>query len=491
MSTMSQYLPLSIPSSSILEFLEQHHVDPVLLTYSVLLVSAVVVIYCGSHATLHRPNTALPADPNDPKFDPADLSPPSSREKLMEEDAYLMPVMGGVMLVGMYFLIKKLTAKYIEMFFNVYFAVFGVFAVAKSFGSAFKVIAKRTGTSLTRWRITVVENPPWNEQPVAKERENGERKSIESTDSVATIGSSGGVSAEREKLMNQLVKTPTLRQMLTPSFFLNQYKISSQLSKLPPVPEEVAKWYISSADILGFPLGLAVVVGNWYTQNWLLGNILGASFAFSSIQILMIDSFKTGYIMLSGLFVYDIFFVFGTDVMVTVATSLTVPIKLTAPRPATASSPRGSNAMLGLGDIIVPAIFLSLCLRFDLWNFHRKNPNLAYASARKFPKPFFNIAMLLYAFALVTTIGIMHALKTAQPALLYLCPGIGGAVIVTAIVRKEWSIMWGYKEETEEDKQEQLKEEKEREDKEKTSKIDSRDAIKSSEKEVIDHIDPN
>ncbi|KAK9238255.1 signal peptide peptidase-domain-containing protein [Lipomyces kononenkoae] len=479
---MSQNLPLSIPSSYILEFLEQHHVDPVLLTYSVLLFSAVVVIYCGSHATLHRPNTALPADPTDPKFDPADLSPPSSREKLMEEDAYLMPVLGGIMLVGMYLLIKRLSAKYIEMFFNAYFAIFGVFAVAKSFGSALKAIAKRTGTSLTRWKITVVENPPWEGLEDAKNTDNGEHKTKESINSVSTK------SAEREELMNQLVKKPTLRQMLSPSFVYNQYKISSQLSKLPPVPEEVAKWHISSSDILAFPVGLAIVIGNWYTQNWILGNILGASFAFASIQILMIDSFKTGYIMLSGLFLYDIFFVFGTDVMVTVATSLTVPIKLTAPRPATASSPKGSNAMLGLGDIIVPAIFLSLCLRFDLWNFHRKNPNLAYASARKFPKPFFNMALLLYALALITTIAIMHLFKTAQPALLYLCPGIGGAVIVTAVVRNEWSIMWGYKEESEEEKQERLKEKKQKEEKP-AAECESESETKSSNEQVVDGLD--
>jgi minor histocompatibility antigen H13 len=35
-----------------------------------------------------------------------------------------------------------------------------------------------------------------------------------------------------------------------------------------------------------------------------------------------------GYILLAGLFFYDIFFVFGTNVMVTVAVSMDVPIKV-------------------------------------------------------------------------------------------------------------------------------------------------------------------
>ncbi|KAK7206312.1 signal peptide peptidase-domain-containing protein [Myxozyma melibiosi] len=347
----------SIPQTSLFELLEKYNLDPVIGTYAILLVSATVVIYCASHATLHRPDTALRADPKDPKFEPSDLEVPSSNEKLEAEDAYLMPVMGGFMLVGMYFLIKKLDKKYIEMFFNAYFALFGLFAVATTFGSL----------------------------------------------------------------------------MLYKSYF-------------------------TSADLLGLPIALAIVVGNWYTSNWILGNIMGASFAFSSIRFLTIDSFKTGYIMLIGLFLYDIFFVFGTDVMVTVATSLTVPIKLTAPRPATATSSR-SEAMLGLGDIIVPAIFLSLCLRFDSWNYYRKHAGTPYSSARPFPKPFFNSAMVMYVVALLVTICVMHFFKAAQPALLYLCPGIGGAVVVTAFIKGEWAVLWGYKEISESDKADAKKEE--------------------------------
>lgn len=50
-----------------------------------------------------------------------------------------------------------------------------------------------------------------------------------------------------------------------------------------------------------------------------------------------------------GLFVYDVFWVFGTEVMVTVAKKFDAPIKLLFPRGG--ESP---PAMLGLGDIVVP-----------------------------------------------------------------------------------------------------------------------------------------
>ena len=44
------------------------------------------------------------------------------------------------------------------------------------------------------------------------------------------------------------------------------------------------------------------------------------------------DCRVTGALLLSGLFFYDVFWVFGTPVMVTVAKSLDAPIKLVFPR---------------------------------------------------------------------------------------------------------------------------------------------------------------
>ena len=45
-----------------------------------------------------------------------------------------------------------------------------------------------------------------------------------------------------------------------------------------------------------------------------------------------------GFVLLGGLFFYDIFFVFGTDVMVTVAVSMDVPIKVSPPLSPTSSN---------------------------------------------------------------------------------------------------------------------------------------------------------
>lgn len=46
-----------------------------------------------------------------------------------------------------------------------------------------------------------------------------------------------------------------------------------------------------------------------------LNDILAASLAFTMIDILKLDGFKTGCVLLTGLFFYDIWWVFGTRVV--------------------------------------------------------------------------------------------------------------------------------------------------------------------------------
>jgi minor histocompatibility antigen H13 len=68
--------------------------------------------------------------------------------------------------------------------------------------------------------------------------------------------------------------------------------------------------------------------------------------------------------MLWGLFFYDIFWVYGTDVMITVAKSIDAPIKLMFPYNLLEVPPKFS--MLGLGDIVIPGIFVALALKYDI-----------------------------------------------------------------------------------------------------------------------------
>ncbi|KAE9609160.1 putative presenilin/signal peptide peptidase [Lupinus albus] len=155
----------------------------------------------------------------------------------------------------------------------------------------------------------------------------------------------------------------------------------------------------------------------WYAlqKHWLANNILGLSFCIQGIEMLSLGSFKTGAILLAGLFVYDIFWVFFTPVMVSVAKSFDAPIKLLFP---TFNSARPFS-MLGLGDIVIPGIFVALALRFDV-------------SRGKQPQ-YFKSAFLGYAFGLALTIVVMNWFQAAQPALLYIVPSVLGSLAAHCI----------------------------------------------------------
>ncbi|PSR95420.1 Signal peptide peptidase [Actinidia chinensis var. chinensis] len=135
--------------------------------------------------------------------------------------------------------------------------------------------------------------------------------------------------------------------------------------------------------------------------------------------MLSLGSFKTGAILLAGLFVYDIFWVFFTPVMVSVAKSFDAPIKLLFP---TADAARPFS-MLGLGDIVIPGIFVALALRFDV--------------SRGKESQYFKSAFLGYTLGLVLTIIVMNWFQAAQPALLYIVPSVIGFLAAHCIWNKD------------------------------------------------------
>jgi minor histocompatibility antigen H13 len=99
--------------------------------------------------------------------------------------------------------------------------------------------------------------------------------------------------------------------------------------------------------------------------------------------------------------------------MVKVATSLDIPIKLLWPKSLTFSDARGFT-MLGLGDVVIPGIFIGLCLRWDLYRSRQES------SGGSFSKPYFYTSLAAYNMGLVVTMSVMHIFGKAQPALLYL-----------------------------------------------------------------------
>lgn len=120
--------------------------------------------------------------------------------------------------------------------------------------------------------------------------------------------------------------------------------------------------------------------------------------------------------------------------MVTVARSFEAPIKLVFPQDLLEKGLEADNfAMLGLGDIVIPGIFIALLLRFDI-------------SLKKNTHTYFYTSFAAYIFGLGLTIFIMHIFKHAQPALLYLVPACIGFPVLVALAKGEVTEMFSYEE---------------------------------------------
>ncbi|XP_073538907.1 minor histocompatibility antigen H13 isoform X1 [Phyllobates terribilis] len=225
--------------------------------------------------------------------------------------------------------------------------------------------------------------------------------------------------------------SPAMNRLFPENFPNKQYQLlftqGSGDSK-----EEVINYEFDTRDLVC--LVISGVVGVWYIlkKHWIANNLFGLAFALNGVELLHLNNVSTGCILLGGLFIYDIFWVFGTNVMVTVAKSFEAPIKLVFPQDLLEKGLEASNfAMLGLGDIVIPGIFIALLLRFDI-------------SLKKNSHTYFYTSFLAYIFGLALTIFVMHTFKHAQPALLYLVPACIGFPLLVALIKGEITEMFSY-----------------------------------------------
>ena len=166
-----------------------------------------------------------------------------------------------------------------------------------------------------------------------------------------------------------------------------------------------------------------------------------------------LPNFKISFILLWGLFFYDIFWVYGTDVMVTVAKSIDAPIKLMFPIDLTTTPIKFS--ILGLGDIVIPGIFIALCIRYDINRILQKSTQDKTAEEiSKIRTPYFNWCMIFYGVGIIVTFLVMVLSGQAQPALLFLVPSCCLSVVLVAYFEGDFKNIYEYDEEKHEKEQE-------------------------------------
>ncbi|GIL71574.1 hypothetical protein Vretifemale_2115, partial [Volvox reticuliferus] len=138
---------------------------------------------------------------------------------------------------------------------------------------------------------------------------------------------------------------------------------------------------LAPTDVLAvvLALGLSTVELASGHTNFTLNNLVATLVATDILQLIGPRSFRTAGLLLLGLLLYDVFWVFGSpkvvgdNVMLAVATSdmISGPTRILFPRiPGGGSTAEAAAAafpfsLLGLGDIAIPGLLACLALRYD------------------------------------------------------------------------------------------------------------------------------
>ena len=184
-------------------------------------------------------------------------------------------------------------------------------------------------------------------------------------------------------------------------------------------------------------LGLLCTVVYWapvaMENKFLVSNVIAWALGMVSLGAISLGSFQTGAILLAGLFCYDVFWVFGTDVMMTVATKVEAPVKFLYTAPPSDTPKDYPFSVLGLGDVVIPGLFVRFMGKVDEV---LQPKNLSY----------FTTATFAYGAGLAACFGANEIFHNGQPALLYLDPSLVGSALACAAVNNQVSDVWEFEE---------------------------------------------
>lgn len=202
--------------------------------------------------------------------------------------------------------------------------------------------------------------------------------------------------------------------------------------------QEDHTWTDAIAECAGSVLAVAFLV---YRNNdsfgWIFQDLIAVMLLLTIQRTLRLPNLKTGTMMLICTFFFDIFWVFLSplifhkSVMIEVATGggtgQSVPMVLKIP--GLMGFP-GQFKILGLGDVAIPGLLISMLLRHDMM---QRSPRWS---------GYFTAGVVGYAIGLLCTFVSLYLMKQGQPALLFLVPGTLLPTFAIALRKGELGALW-------------------------------------------------
>ncbi|XP_076331643.1 signal peptide peptidase-like 3 isoform X2 [Tachypleus tridentatus] len=202
----------------------------------------------------------------------------------------------------------------------------------------------------------------------------------------------------------------------------------------------------TAGELVSFALSISIVCVWVLTGHWLLMDAMGMGLCVAFIAFVRLPSLKVSTLLLTGLLIYDVFWMgivakkFHFGGMVREAPKLSLPGKLVFP----SIHNTGHFSMLGLGDIVMPGLLLCFVLRYDAY----KKTQLSSAETGV-PPPnqlnkisYFHCSLIGYFLGLLTATVSSEVFKAAQPALLYLVPFTLLPLLIMAYLKGDLRRMW-------------------------------------------------
>ena len=205
--------------------------------------------------------------------------------------------------------------------------------------------------------------------------------------------------------------------------------------------KSICNWSLL-ADSLKIKFIISVVVTLWlvlywyFTKSWVASNVIGCLGVMVILKMVRLNKLMPGLLLLSALFLYDIFWVFlspyifrGESVMIVVATNVDLPAKLVCPQYDLSTIFSGGNAFLswsliGLGDLAVPGFYLSYISRFG---------------EHMMAKIYLISHLIAYFLSICLCIYVISLGYGGQPALLYIVPALFFTTFIIGTIRGEVS----------------------------------------------------
>ncbi|GME79954.1 unnamed protein product [Ambrosiozyma monospora] len=399
-----------------IHFLNQEYVADIL---TILL--AVTLVSLGSFATIEQPENALDPNPNHPLFDQTDKDKRSSLSDaetniITTKTALTLPFIAGTLLVGLYFGIQKVDSNTISRGLNLLNLPLLFSSVTYTTGYLINLLLRHACYECDVSSLEI--NPRY-------------RFSISKDIEIHPSGPEEGLDMPDDNKLLRILKEEKLNELRT------------DIKK----KDQISNFYYNSSDFIALSSGAVMTAAFHFfngSENWILNNTLGSCAVIYGMSNLTTPNFTPAVVLLVLFFVYDIYFVFGSEVMIKVATTVQMPAKLLVPRNVSSELQTINCALLGLGDIVLPGSFISLCLRYDLFKFHEKNPKTSFYHLQSYPKVYFTTALVGYIIGLTTTVGVLHIYHHGQPALLYLSPSLLISVFSVAAYRGEIPDLFSY-----------------------------------------------